>query len=309
MQTAPGSDQDSPDDPTPDSATELTAGLGLTLVAELPSRSSRSWRVLSPDGDLVLRQYLDLSEIGHQELGRCVAWQAEVRRIAANRGWPTARPHGDPMDHAGSWWTLEKFLPGRHRPVTAVAQARILTSWHATDFPLDQLGPRPGAFDALTILDDEDAPALLRTCGDPEERSWLLRRFDQATSLADGIDRTTSRRVLVHGDLVGRNLLWDGEQLSGVVDLELATVGRRTTEMTTSWRCRYDELAFAVHRLDPFSDDEWSMLLVDWWTQLLSLSAFHLRRGRQPDRWELDGLRRETALSRLLERGEVPRVG
>lgn len=51
------------------------------------------------------------------------------------------------------------------------------------------------------------------------------------------------------------------------------------------------------------------MLLVDWWTQLLTLSVFHLRRGRQPDRWELDGLRRETALSRVLERGEVPHIG
>lgn len=308
MQTAPGSDQDSPDDQMPDSATELAAALGLTLVAELSSRSSRNWRVLSPDGDLVLRQYLDLSEIGHRELGRSVAWKAEVRRAAADRGWPTALPHGEPMDHAGSWWTLEQFLPGRHRPITPAAQARVLTSWHATAFPLDLLGPRPGAFDALAVLRDEDTPALLRACAGSEDRSWLLRRFDQATTLAESIDWAASRRVLVHGDVVDRNLLWNGERLTGMLDLELATVDRRTTEMTTSWRCRYDELAFAVHRLDPFSDGEWPMLLVDWWTQLLTLSAFHLRRDRQPVRWELDGLRRETALSRLLERGEVPRI-
>ncbi|MGP5387120.1 aminoglycoside phosphotransferase family protein [Brachybacterium tyrofermentans] len=308
MQTSPESGEDSSDEPVTDPATELAADLGLVLVTELPSRSSRSWRAQGRDGDLVLRQYLDLSEIGQAELGRTVAWQAEVRRIAAGEGWPTALPHGEPIDHAGSWWTLEQFLPGRHRPVPAATQARILTSWHATTFPLDRLGPRPGAFDALAVLDDEDVPALLRTCAGPEDRSWLQRRFEQVTALADGIDRTASRRVLVHGDLVDRNLLWDGERLTGVLDLELATVDRRTTEMTTSWRCRYDELAFAVHRLDPFSDDEWPMLLVDWWTQLITLSVFHLRRGRQPDRWELDGLRRETALSRMLERGEVPRT-
>lgn len=42
------------------------------------------------------------------------------------------------------------------------------------------------------------------------------------------------------------------------------------------------------------------MLLVDWWALMLSLSLFQLRRGRQPGRWELDGLRRSTPLSETL---------
>lgn len=294
------------DDTNGSVAGELARGLGLTLTSTVPARSTESWRAQGPGQDLLLRRYLDLSEVGQSELGRNVAWQAELREVAAGEGWPTARPHGDPIAHAGSWWTLEQFLPGRHRPVPAATQARILTAWHATAFPLERLGPRPGAFDTLAVLVDADVPALLGTCSDPEDRSWLLRRFDQASALADAVDWTASRRVLVHGDLVGRNLLWDGERLTGVIDLELATVDRRVTEMTTSWRCRYDDLAFAVHRLDPFTDHEWRMLLVDWWALLLTLSAFHLRRGRQPDRWELDGLRRETELSRLLERGEFP---
>lgn len=147
---------------------------------------------------------------------------------------------------------------------------------------------------------------MLRRCLDPADRSWLLYRYEQALSLAEGIDWSASRTVLVHGDLVDANLLWEGEQLTGLVDLELAAVDRRVTELVLTWRCRHDDLVLALDRLDPLSTDEWRMLLVDWWAQLLSLAAFHLRRGRQPERWELDGLRRETLQSHLLERREVP---
>ena len=36
------------------------------------------------------------------------------------------------------------------------------------------------------------------------------------------------------------------------------------------------------------------------------LASLRLRRGLQPDRWELDGLRRRSALADLLEVGELP---
>lgn len=98
------------------------------------------------------------------------------------------------------------------------------------------------------------------------------------------------------------NLLWNGDELTGVLDFELADVTRRITELTLTWRCRHDGLVHAVDRIAPLNDHEWRMLLVDWWSQALTLTAGSLRRGRQPDWWELGALRRQSPLALRLER-------
>lgn len=291
---------------TASNGTDFPRGFDLEPVAELASRSAQSWHVRCSGADLVLRRYVDPLDLGHSQLGRSIAWQSSVRALAAEAGWPTARPYRAPIEHAGSWWTLEEYLPGASRSTTPSERAELITCWHATLFATDELGPQPGARDHLRVLADEDVPALLRRCTEPTDREWLLRRFDQARDMLEGIDLSASRRTLVHGDLTNWNLLWDGKRLTGLLDLELATVGRRVTELTLSWRCRYDDLVHALHRLDPLSPGEWRMLLVDWWALLLDLAALQLRQGLQPDRWELDGLRRRSALADLLEVGDLP---
>lgn len=287
-------------------AAGLAARLGLELGEARPARSCQVWRAQGAGQELVLRRHLDLLEVGHHRLGRGIAWQAEVHELAATAGWPTPRLCADPIEHAGSWWTLETFLPGRSRDLTGTEHARILADWHAAAFPRERLGPRPGALDHLAILTAADAAEVLGRSAGREDRSWLLRRLEQARAMAQDIDWTASRTVVVHGDLTAWNLLWRGEQLTGLIDLENATVDRRVTDLALTWRCRHDGLVTALDRIDPLTADEWRMLLVDWWALLLTLAAFHLRRNRQPDRWELDGLRRETPLSRVLERGELP---
>ncbi|APX32606.1 hypothetical protein BH708_07610 [Brachybacterium sp. P6-10-X1] len=289
-----------------DSATQLATDLGLELASPLPARSNQAWRARSRGDELVLRCHHDLLEIGGTQLGRGLSWQAEVRELANAAGWPTPRPRRAPFRHAGRWWTLEEFLPGRSRRTSAAERARLLADWHATTFPRERLGPCPGAPDRLAILTAADAAEVLGRCADPEDRRWLLRRLEQAAARAEDIDWSASRTVVVHGDLTDWNLLWTGDRLTGLLDLELATVDRRVADLVLTWRCRHDDLLMALDRIDPLTADEWRMLLVDWWAQLLTLAAFHLRRGRQPDRWELDGLRRESPLSRLLVRGERP---
>lgn len=250
----------------------------------------------------MLRRHLDTLALGHAVIGRSVAWQNKVRSLAAYKGWPVPVSVGEPVDYAGSWWTLEQFLPGQHRGISATLRAQIISDWHETDLPVDGLGSRPGALHYLAILYDPEAAVILSSCLDELDRTWLLRRFEQAVSLADEIDWAASRRVLVHGDLIDNNLLWSGKQLTGILDFELATVDRRVTEAVLTWRCRHDELVFARHDIAPLNEHECQMLLVDWWAHLLTLAAVNIRLGRQPDHWELDGLRRETRLSKELER-------
>lgn len=128
-----------------------------------------------------------------------------------------------------------------------------------------------------------------------------LRVSELAEAAAGVVDWSASRQVLVHGDFASHNLLFEGEQLTGLLDFELATVDRRVTDLIHVWRCRYDDVLLAYHAISPLEPDEWRMLLVDWWALMVSLALVQLREGRQPDRWELDGLRRTSAVASQLE--------
>lgn len=152
------------------------------------------------------------------------------------------------------------------------------------------------------MLGDEDAEAIIDRSDDSDDRRWLRRRLSQARRLAVGIDWSASERVLVHGDFAPHNLLFDGSRFTGLLDFELATVDRRVVDMIHVWRCRHDDVLLAYDAIAPLNEDEWRMLLVDWWSLLVSLAVVQLRAGRQPDRWELDGLRRSSSLSTRLER-------
>ncbi len=68
---------------------------------------------------------------------------------------------------------------------------------------------------------------------------------------------------LVHGDFASHNLLFEGEQLTGLLDFELATVDRRVTDLIHVWRCRYDDVLLAYHAISPLEPDEWRIC---WWT-------------------------------------------
>lgn len=283
----------------------LASQYGLTIEARLPTRSCDAWHIQRDGESLVLRRHGDPLALGHEMLGRSVAWQVNAMNLAADAGWPAPRVLGEPFDHEDAWWTLERFLPGQSRATKPNERAMLINDWHGAGIPVTGLGARPGALDHLAILNDPDATTILGSCIDQTDRTLLLHRLDQVGALAAGIDWRASRHVLVHGDLIDQNVLWSDGRLTGIIDFELANVGRRITELVLTWRSRHDELVLALHRLDPLNEHEWRMLLVDWWARLVSLAAVGLRQGRQPDRWELDGLRRKTPLATALARGDV----
>lgn len=158
-----------------------------------------------------------------------------------------------------------------------------------------------GRLDHLAVLGDESADAVIDSCDDLADRHWLRRRLAQARNLAARIDWSASKRVLVHGDFAAHNLLFDGSRLTGLLDFELATIDRRVVDLIHVWRCRHDDVLLGYDAIAPLNEDEWRMLLVDWWALMVSLAVVQLRLGRQPARWELDGLRRTSALSSHLE--------
>jgi aminoglycoside phosphotransferase (APT) family kinase protein len=285
----------------PSPAGTVCAEMGLTVEADLGGRSSRNWRVTRGGERLVLRQHRNVLELTETAEAEALAWTTRARAAMSAAGWPVAAAVGEPVRSGGSWWTLETWLPGESHPVDPARHAELLARWQQQDgVDIDGLGPQPHRLDHLAPLTDADAWDVVERCEDAEDRRWIARRLEQARGLAEGTDWAASPHRLVHGDMVAHNLLWEGGELTGVVDLELASVDRRVLELLHVWRCRHDDVVHAVDALAPLTEPEWRMLLVDWWSLTVSLCFFDLRRGRRPGQWQLDGRRRTSPLAERL---------
>ncbi len=273
---------------------------GVALERPLGGRASANWLVVRGGDPLVLRRYSDVLELGPERLRQAIDWQVEVRTRVRRAGWPVAAAIGEPLRSDGAWWTLESWLPGAPAVMTPSQHADLIAQWQRIDGIAEDLGPQPHRLDHLAVLNDAEAARYLAQCENVQDREWLLTRLDQVLAGAQRVDWEASRRTLVHGDLARHNILWADGNLSGVLDFELATIDRRITEAIHVWRCRHDDVLLAYDQQVPLNDQEWRMLLIDWWALMLTLSLFQLRRGRQPRRWELDGLRRTSPLSDTL---------
>lgn len=280
--------------------------LGAHVLTDLGGRVRLNWLIRQDEQQFVLRAHTDPLQVGARTIRDSIAWEEAARRNAITVGWPAATPVADPFELNGVWWTVEEQLFGERVERTADELGALAARWHGSQVPLVELSRRPGALKGLDGLADPGLDGLWAGCADPDDRRWLERRYEQVMAMVSQVNWAASPVVLVHGDLTNWNLLWRGEQLSGLLDFELATADRRMVEFVNTWRCRHDGVVAGYHARTPLTADEWPMLLVDWWATLLLLSAATLRQGRQPDRWELDGLRRSSPLAAQLQRRHLP---
>lgn len=286
-------------------AEEIAAGLGGRIVRELGGRQRRNWLLARGDLTLVLRRHANPTGLDRNQQLASIAWEQQAQRALIDQGWPAARPAQEPWFEDGAWWTVESALPGQPKSLSPREHAALWAQWEHTATRLD-LAPRPGPWQPLAVLQRADAHTTFACCEDMTDRALLVRRHEQALQLAELIDWSASQTVLVHGDLTSWNLHWDGATLAGLLDLELAHHDRRTVEAVHIWRCRYDQTLLEFHRLRPLNVHEWRMVLLDWWGTLLSQACVALSAGEQPGGWTLDGLRRETELSRGIVTSSVP---
>lgn len=101
-------------------------------------------------------------------------------------------------------------LPGNDDPVAIEVAAELLTRLHQPspgDFPFPALEEIYGQLERGSR---EDAAYEQRASGDPTRGVAGLQRLDAARAAAMSLCATTGRRVLLHGDVLDKNLLWNG---------------------------------------------------------------------------------------------------
>ncbi len=193
------------------------------------------WFVEATNGRRVLRRYRASRSLA------AIAFEHALLRHAAARGWPVAAPIEDAEGKSvvtlyGSHFSLFPFLRGEPAPHESLAQKRVtgrlLARLHRDMASFEHTGQRDGfgraweldvfvqaaggeGFNALLAAFSNDHPTL----------AWAVRRekYRNLRELAR-LGYGDLPVAPIHGDYGMDNLLFEGPQLTGLLDFDLARI-------------------------------------------------------------------------------------
>ncbi|MFW0178985.1 phosphotransferase [Rothia sp. P7208] len=156
------------------------------------------------------------------QVARHVARRTEVlRRLPHHFSFEVPRPITRTITRQGFTAVGLRWIKGEPRnpgPAPAKYLAQIVREIHRVDYEgmepyLDSAHQHWGGEDGLSALEHDVLPRLLKT-----NRSTAQKIIQQVHDLPE------VEPVLIHNDLAGHNILWNGDKLTGVIDWDHATL-------------------------------------------------------------------------------------
>jgi streptomycin 6-kinase len=143
--------------------------------------------------------------------------EAALREVAALGHWigtgATVRLIHADLEHSAL--LLERIRPGTHLPgnddpVAIEVAAELLPRLHQVPTGRFAFPSREETYLQMERRSREDADYEQRSSGDPARGVAGLQRLASARDLATRLCATIERAVLLHGDFLDKNLLWNG---------------------------------------------------------------------------------------------------
>lgn len=271
-------------------------------------RVNQHWRVTSSGRDVILRRYSPF------RAPAAIAFEHAVPQHAAAMGWPVAIPlraqdGGSAVQVEGAFFALFPMLPGVARVDTSLAHQRIkgrlLARLHRDMAGFAPTAQREG-FGRLWELDP-----LVQSAGAVSFNDLLARFGREHSALAAGVRRQRYRSlrelarlgygdlpaITIHGDFQRENLLFDGGELTGLLDFDSCRCDAAAADLAASaWLDCLDASGDRIHPgaaaafiegyagARPLLDQEQRMLPALVRAQMLWFIAFRLMQ------WLYDGL-------------------
>ncbi|MEX0751261.1 MAG: phosphotransferase [Dehalococcoidia bacterium] len=257
--------QPHPNAPSPDE--QLVRKWSLTPVEYLGGHANQHWRVESGGRSMVLTRYADrFHDIDYQL--RLLARLRELR-------WPVPEAVDEPARVEGRTWCLFTWLPGAARwphpdREERRARGRLLAELHDATAQLGSLRQRDGYALSDELIRDPELPPLLRDYEliRPVEGRILLRYLEHALACFDRIGPIHAETIVLHGDFSPWNLLFEGNNLTGVLDFEFAHLNYRVADFALSWRGYQDDVIEGYEEVRRLTDLDWELLLPAYWSWL-----------------------------------------
>jgi Ser/Thr protein kinase RdoA (MazF antagonist) len=89
---------------------------------------------------------------------------------------------------------------------------------------------------------------------------------DRARESFDRIRRPDPPLMVLHGDFINQNLLYENGNLTGVIDFESTHLNHRVSEFALAWRGKYDDVIHGYTEVRALTDLDWELLTPALWS-------------------------------------------
>jgi Ser/Thr protein kinase RdoA (MazF antagonist) len=233
------------------SARQVLSVMGISAVrvraiAATNPDGNANWHVWRPERSrAVLRRYYNGMSAAELD------YEHQVLGYVRGAGWKVPRPLSEPVCHAGRWWCLTEYVPGRARPSEGPAQRAqrgvMMARLDQALRPLsEELGQRQGwqaSHEGPTPLMAWDWQGGLRALGQTEPRlaDWFAASLQSTRAELARVGCAALPMTVVHGDLASWNIHFQGQALVGVIDFALAHLDSRPYELAMARTYRAPE--------------------------------------------------------------------
>ena len=241
-----------------------------------------------------------------------IDYELEVLASLDEEGWPVPTAVDEPIQVDGRTWCLFKFLPGTcptsNRSEDRRVRGRLLGELHEATAALTGMGQRRGFGLSDEVIGDPGFIDSIRMYERhrPTEGHIMRWHIDQATEVFDRLNLNDAVTTVLHGDFSPWNLLYEGENLAGIIDFEATHLNYRVADFANSWRGYQDEVIEGYEEVSKLSDLDWNLLAPAYraWMCIGVKQAIENALERKvalPDfEWQIRHLlRREGLMSRL----------
>jgi Ser/Thr protein kinase RdoA (MazF antagonist) len=245
-----------------------------------------------------------------------VAYELRVLERTAALGWPVPRALTPPTRVGRHLWCLFHYLRGRPRQPRAAAsrredqrrRGRLLASLHADLATLAGLGQRPGWRRRDEVLGPRaggpSVEDVIKERVVPDEAAIMLDYAERARVRFAALQPERLPVMVVHGDLIGSNLLYTRGALSGIVDFDFTHLDHRAADFVWTWRGHHDDFVRGYEEVTPLTAADRALLAPSFWAAVLESARLELLWGNAspaPERVSLPGvveyLQRRSALT------------
>jgi Ser/Thr protein kinase RdoA (MazF antagonist) len=241
-------------------------------VSPIGANGNRHWRVRRGCDGFVLRMYRN----GQSDSS--IRYELDILNHLRSRGWPVAAAVGDTVLHSGYVFALFPLLPGNpHEEETADqrrGRGRLLAELHRELSAMTDMGQRSGWKRADEVTHSIEAD-YLRPGDTPRTIALHLERVRDRL---DAAGASSFPVTVIHGDFIAQNLLFQRDELSGVLDFDSVHLDLRATDVACARRGTQDEVARGYLEIAPLTDAELGCL-DDLWRATVLRYALQVLRG------------------------------
>jgi homoserine kinase type II len=237
-----------------------------------------------------------------------ITYEHAVLQHLAAAGWPVPHPVTEPARHAGRWYCLTRYIPGRpnerETPAQQAHRGIDLARLHVALRDLgSRLGQRPGwrpQHTAVTAWADIDWDACVQglTTASPRLGAWAQATAARTQDALAAIGAGELPVTVIHGDFAEWNVHYRHGRLAGVIDFGLTHLDSRPYELAIARTYRAPHVIGAyrselTRRGWPLSALEDAAITPLYHAFRLDMTAWELARGLQGGGYDLAAIERQ----------------